>query len=37
MTTKNWRIRKVKNDFFIEADLPNAIENGHYPRIEHAR
>jgi len=38
MNTINWRIRKVSNEdnsfFFIEADLPNAEENGHYPRVE---
>lgn len=35
MNTKNWRIREVgESMFFIEADLPNAEENGHYPRIE---
>lgn len=40
MNSENWRIRKVedryKNSlfFFIEADLPNAIQNGHYPRVE---
>lgn len=33
--TKNWRIRKVNEDFFfIEADLPDAEKNGHYPRLE---
>lgn len=35
MNTINWRIRHVDESmFFIEADLPNAKENGHYPRIE---
>jgi len=34
-TTKNWRIRDIdEHMFFVEADLPNAEENGHYPRIE---
>lgn len=33
--TKNWRIRESGNGFlFIEADIPNAEENGHYPRTE---
>lgn len=32
--TKNWRIRKHDNFFFIEADLPNADKNGFYPRLE---
>ena len=33
--THNWRLRKVNDGFFfIEADLPNALENGHYPRLE---
>jgi hypothetical protein len=31
----NWRVRSCKDDFFfIEADLPNAALNGHYPRLE---
>ena len=35
MNTKNWRIREVSESmFFIEADLPNAEANGHYPRVE---
>lgn len=35
MNTKNWRIREINESmFFIEADLPNAEENGHYPRVE---
>jgi len=43
MNTINWRIRKVNNFeqlneedrlFFIEADLPDAEKNGHYPRVE---
>lgn len=37
-TTLNWRIRKHNDEedsfFFIEADLPNAEENKHYPRVE---
>lgn len=33
--TLNWRVRKVYDDFFfIEADLPNAKQNGHYPRLD---
>ncbi len=36
--TENWRIRKTQNAedsfFFIEADLKDAEENGHYPRVE---
>lgn len=32
--TENWRIREQGDFFFIEADLPNAEENGHYPRLE---
>ncbi|PVH26975.1 hypothetical protein [Sphingobacterium corticibacter] len=32
--TKNWRIRRSDGFFFIEADLPNAEQNGNYPRIE---
>lgn len=37
--TKNWRIRYYdSNDadsfFFVEADLPNAEENNHHPRLE---
>lgn len=35
---KNWRIRRatpeIDSFFFIEGDLPNAEENGHYPRVE---
>lgn len=38
MNTKNWRIRTFSDDknsmFFIEADLPDAEKNGHYPKIE---
>lgn len=38
MNTENWRIRmttpEIDSFFFIEADLPNAEENGHYPRVE---
>jgi len=38
MNTKNWRIRYYNGDendfFFIEGDLPNAEENGFYPRLE---
>lgn len=35
MNTKNWRIRHIdENMFFIEGDLPNAEQNGHYPRVE---
>ena len=35
MNTENWRIRQPnENMFFIEADLPDAEKNGHYPRIE---
>jgi hypothetical protein len=35
MNTENWRIRQPNdNMFFIEADLPNAEQNGHYPRVE---
>lgn len=38
MGTKNWRIRRatpeIDSFFFIEGDLPNAKENGHYPRVE---
>lgn len=38
MNTKNWRIRNTGDDedsmFFIEADLPDAEKNGHYPRVE---
>jgi len=35
MNTENWRIRVASESmFFIEADLPNAEENGHYPRVE---
>ena len=35
MNTSNWRIRQPNdNMFFIEADLPNAEQNGHYPRVE---
>lgn len=38
MNTKNWRIKFLGEDeeslFFIEADLPDAEKNGHYPRIE---
>lgn len=34
--TENWRIRRAPDSefFFVEADLPNAVENGHYPRVE---
>jgi hypothetical protein len=35
MNTENWRIRQPnENMFFIEADLPDAEKNGHYPRVE---
>ena len=35
MNTENWRIRQLnENMFFIEADLPDAEKNGHYPRVE---
>ena len=35
MNTKNWRIKHLdENMFFIEADLPDAEKNGHYPRVE---
>jgi hypothetical protein len=35
MNTKNWIIRQPNEDmFFIEADLPDAEKNGHYPRVE---
>lgn len=34
MNTENWRIKVVgESMFFIEADLPNAEQNGHYPRV----
>lgn len=35
MNTKNWRIREINEYvFFIEADLPDAEKNGHFPIIE---
>jgi hypothetical protein len=35
MNTENWIIRQPnENMFFIEADLPDAEKNGHYPRVE---
>lgn len=37
--TANWRIRRFNEEhedapFFVEADLPSAKQNGHYPTVE---
>ena len=32
--TEDWRIRTHEDMFFVEANLPNAEENGFYPRLE---